>query len=177
MKRSLVAALLVCAPGPVAAEPRAELGFGINGGVMTGDPAIAYGGYHVAIGPRFGRLAVVAEYMLVWFSGEHERGGRGHRLGVAARFDVLRVDVGPERLSVFAIAGAARAWNRSTTGVERRAGLGLLISNEHAGFGFDATAAVTPDVAATCTACKRATTPAAVDAHAIVARMFWTFHW
>ena len=78
---------------------------------------LALGGT-VAVGHRWGRLALDAEYAYLGFQ---EKGpsnlalGAGQRLGVLGRFDVLRL--GPEivggnsLLSIYVEGGAAVAWN------------------------------------------------------------------
>jgi len=75
-------------------------------------------GLSTAVGQRWGRFALDAEYAYLQFQ---ERGpsslglGQGHRLAVIGRFDVLRV--GPEivggnsLLSVYIEGGAGVAWN------------------------------------------------------------------
>lgn len=75
-------------------------------------------GLSTAVGQRWGRLAVDAEYAYLQFQ---ERGpsalrlGAGHRLGVLGRLDVLRVGPqivgGNSLLSVYIEGGAGIAWN------------------------------------------------------------------
>ncbi|MEO8700161.1 MAG: hypothetical protein ABI867_08960 [Kofleriaceae bacterium] len=194
----VVACVVVAIPALAAAEVRSEFQLGVNGGMMkVGEATLPYGGYNLAIGPSFGRFVVAAEYMLVAFSGDNELSGYGHRLGITTRFEALRLDVGEERVTVFAVAAVSRAWNRWTerdfgpdepvkrttrsAGIERRAGLGFLLQSAHAGFGFDATAAVMPldPSVETCPlySCKRAVTAAPASTRAIVGRMFWTYAW
>src|SRR5690606_9267868 len=76
-------------------------------------------GLAAAAGHRFGRFTLESEYTYLSFqeSGPSDiRLGAGHRLGVLARFDVLRI--GPRwigensLLSVYVEGGAAVAWNR-----------------------------------------------------------------
>ncbi len=76
-------------------------------------------GLAVAGGYRLGRLAVESEYAYLGFQ---ERGpsslrlGHGHRLGVLARFDVIRIGsrwIGENSmLALYVEGGAAVAWNR-----------------------------------------------------------------
>jgi hypothetical protein len=76
-------------------------------------------GLATAVGQRWGRLAVDAEYTYLGFQ---ERGssslslGQGHRLGVLGRFDVIRVGPriigGNSLLAVYVEGGAGVAWNR-----------------------------------------------------------------
>jgi hypothetical protein len=76
-------------------------------------------GLSSAVGQRWGRLAIESEYAYLQFQ---ERGpsslplGDGHRLGVLARFDVLRLGPsvvgGNSLLSVYIEGGAGVAWNR-----------------------------------------------------------------
>jgi hypothetical protein len=72
-----------------------------------------------AIGQRWGRLALESEYTYLQFQ---ERGasslalGDGHRLGVIARFDVIRfgssIVGGNSMLAIYIEGGAGVAWNR-----------------------------------------------------------------
>jgi len=72
-----------------------------------------------AVGQRWGRLAVDAEYTVLKFQ---ERGpsslqlGMGHRLAVIGRFDVIRLGPklvgGNSLLSVYVEGGAGVAWNQ-----------------------------------------------------------------
>lgn len=81
------------------------------------DSVTALGG-SVALGQRFGRLTVEAEYTFLQFQVRGESSaelGDGQRLGVLGRFDVIRI--GPRvigansMLSVYVEGGAAVAWN------------------------------------------------------------------
>jgi hypothetical protein len=76
-------------------------------------------GLAAAVGQRFGRFAVESEYTYLAFQEQGAsslRLGEGHRLGVLARFDVIRIGpryVGQNSLlSVYVEGGAAVAWNR-----------------------------------------------------------------
>ncbi len=76
-------------------------------------------GLATAVGQRYGRFTVESEYMYLTFQ---ERGpsslrlGAGHRVGVVARFDFIRIGPryvgGNSLLSVYVEGGAAVAWNR-----------------------------------------------------------------
>lgn len=76
-------------------------------------------GMAAAVGQRYGRFAIDAEYQYLAFQ---ERGpsslslGDGHRLGVIGRYDVLRVGPqiigGNSLLAVYVEGGAGVAWNR-----------------------------------------------------------------
>lgn len=108
-------------------------------------------GLSAAAGYRFGRLTLESEYTYLRFQ---ERGpsslalGNGHRLGVLARLDVLRIGsrwVGENSLlSVYVEGGAAVAWNQwlmpesdgrtrvvpqDTRRVEGQAGFGVEIDH------------------------------------------------
>ncbi len=75
-------------------------------------------GLDSAIGHRFGRLAIEAEYKYLTFQmrgADPTSLGNGHRLGTLARFDVIRL--GPRivgansMLSLYVEGGVATAWN------------------------------------------------------------------
>lgn len=108
-------------------------------------------GAAVAVGQRWGRFALESEYTYLGFQ---ERGssslklGVGHRLGVMARLDVIRIGPryvgGNSLLSVYVEGGAAVAWNRwsrpnwdeasrlvqnDTERVEGQAGFGIQIDH------------------------------------------------
>jgi hypothetical protein len=75
-------------------------------------------GLSVAGGQRFGRLTLEAEFDYLGFEQRdppHAMLGSGERLGVVARFDMIRLGphwVGPNSLlSVYVEGGAAQAWN------------------------------------------------------------------
>lgn len=76
-------------------------------------------GLATAVGQRFGRLAVESEYTYLAFQEQGSsslRLGTGHRLGVIARFDVIRIGPryvgGNSLMSIYVEGGAAVAWNR-----------------------------------------------------------------
>jgi hypothetical protein len=130
-------------------------------GYLYGEPAsILAVGASAAIGHRFGRFALEAEYTLLDFEAESTvmtpigpgdgdiSVGHGHRLGVIARYDVLRLDshvVGPNSMAaIYVEGGAASAWNHwtrpgatepgrlvpdDTHRVEGQAGFGIMIDH------------------------------------------------
>ena len=75
-------------------------------------------GATAAYGQRFGRLALEAEFAYLAFQArgaDDTSLGNGERLGVLARFDVIRIGphwVGPNSLlAIYVEGGAAQAWN------------------------------------------------------------------
>jgi len=121
-------------------------------GFIYGVPldVLALGGT-VALGQRWGRLAVEAEYSYLGFQvlGPSDQAlGAGQRLGVVGRFDVLRLGPrivgGNSLLSVYVEGGAGVAWNHwylpapeeesrivppDTKRVEGQAGFGIEIDH------------------------------------------------
>ena len=107
-------------------------------------------GATTAVGQRFGRLSIESEldYLTLQAQGDGRRLGDAERLGVVARFDVLRIGphwVGANSLlSVYVEGGAAVAWNHwypptaaeatrlvpvDTKRVEGQAGFGLSLDH------------------------------------------------
>jgi hypothetical protein len=88
-------------------------------GFVYGEPVDVLAlGMNAAVGHRWGRLAIEAEYTYLGFQqngGDNTPLGHGHRLGTVARYDVIRLGphvVGPNSLlSVYVEGGAATAWN------------------------------------------------------------------
>jgi hypothetical protein len=130
-------------------------------GYLYGEPADVLAlGLTAAIGQRFGRFQVEAEYA---FLGFQSRGvymsalgptdgdiglGHGHRLGVLARYDVIRLGpkiVGPNSMmALYVEGGVGTAWNHwskpdynqpsrlvpdDTKRAEGQAGFGLMLDH------------------------------------------------
>ena len=97
-------------------------------GFLYGEPVQALAlGLTAAVGQRFDRLTIESEldYLTLQAYGlSHERLGHAERLGVVARYDVLRVGStivgGNSMLAFYVEGGAAVAWNHwdQPTGVE-----------------------------------------------------------
>ena len=117
----------------------------------AGAPDVLALGATTAIGHRFDRLAIEAEfdYLTLQARGpSSQRLGDAERLGLVARFDVIRIGptwVGPNSLlAIYVEGGAALAWNHwyepafdqalravpaDTVRVEGQAGLGLALDH------------------------------------------------
>lgn len=128
---------------PGTAVPTSD-GIGTSGDVL----ALGLAG---AVGQRWGRFAVEAEYTYLGFralGGGETPIGNGHRLGVLARYDVLQLGphvVGANSLLSFYVeGGAATAWNYwsrpayneasrvvpdDTKRVEGQAGFGVMLDH------------------------------------------------
>jgi hypothetical protein len=121
-------------------------------GFLYGEPLDVLAlGATTAIGHRFDRLTIEAELDYLTLSSRgpsSQRLGDAERLGLVARFDVIRIGpdwVGPNSLlSVYVEGGAAVAWNHwyrpaldepmhlvpeDTTRLEGQAGLGLALDH------------------------------------------------
>lgn len=131
-------------------------------GFVYGEPVDVLAiGLSAAAGHRFGRLALESEFTYMQFEGTGivmtpiglAQGdvaiGNGERLGVIARYDVIRLGphvVGPNSLlSIYVEGGAANAWNHwyrpsgneassqlvpnDTERVEAQAGFGLMLDH------------------------------------------------
>jgi hypothetical protein len=121
-------------------------------GFLYGEPVDALAlGITTGFGHRFGRLALESELAYLTLQargGEGIRLGDGERLGVVARFDVVRVGSqyvgGNSMMAIYVEGGAAVAWNHwyrpgpaqhtrtvpgDTKRVEAQAGFGLMIDH------------------------------------------------
>ncbi|MDB4953277.1 MAG: hypothetical protein JWO36_846 [Myxococcales bacterium] len=108
-------------------------------------------GFTGALGHRWGRVAIEAEYSYLGFrtlDSTETHVGNGHRLGVLARYDVIQLGphvVGPNSmLALYVEGGAATAWNYwsrpaynepsrivpdDTKRVEGQAGVGIMLDH------------------------------------------------
>jgi hypothetical protein len=145
----------------VPTAPKAGTGSTVRVGTAVGfiygapDPVLALG-VQAAIGQRFGRIGIEAEYTYLDLR-EHgveitELGatensfsvGSGHRLAALARLDVLQfgphVDNNRSLVTIYAEGGAAIAWNRWSAATLE--GMGLTVPDDtkrtegQAGFGL-----------------------------------------